>query len=138
MRTNFRVKLKDISSSIIAFTLISLIPTTFISCEKSGYLTTVTFPAEGGVFEGVWDRYIYAVVIRDSKGNWKGGDDNLENGQYPDTTRITLQWLTFEQVKGRDEIILKAEPNHSGQQRELYLDGMVENAGRSVTVIQKP
>mgnify|MGYP005915935893 CR=1 FL=1 len=130
------LKLKHKSILTVLAVIAVMLP--FISCEKSGYLTTVSFPAEGGVFEGVWDRYIYAVVIRDSKGNWKGGDDNLENGQYPDTTRITLQWLTFEQVKGRDEIILKAEPNHSGQQRELYLDGMVENAGRSVTVIQKP
>ena len=130
------LKLKRKSILTVLAVIAVILP--FISCEKSGYLTTVTFPTEGGVFEGVWDRYIYAVVIRDSKGNWKGGDDNLENGQYPDTTRITLQWLTFEQVKGRDEIILKAEPNHSGQQRELYLDGMVENAGRSVTVIQKP
>ena len=109
----------------------------FISCEKSGYLTTVTFPAEGGVFEGVWDKGIYAVEIHDSEGN-SVNDNECFIEEWPDTVRMKLKWLSYKQVPHMGKIELRAEPNNTGKQREIYLEAMVENSLRFLTVIQKP
>lgn len=36
------------------------------------------------------------------------------------------------------KIVLKAEPNNTGKEREMHLNAMVMNSNRYITVIQKP
>lgn len=123
--------------SILTALAVTAVMLPFISCEKSGYLKTVMFPAEGGVFEGVWDKGIYAVGMHDSDGN-SVNDNECFIGEWPDTVRMSLKWLSYKQVPGMGKIELRAEPNNTGKQREIYLEALVENSPRSLTVIQKP
>ncbi len=51
---------------------------------------------------------------------------------------MTLKWLSYKQVPHRGKIVLKAESNNTGKEREMHLNAMVMNSNRYLTVIQKP
>lgn len=91
-------------------------------------------PTMGGKQEVSGDEFCYSIGIRDASG--KGSNSKEEWAEGPDTLCIKYDWLTVKTVRFKPILIFEAQPNNTGNQRVLYVDGLVDNHSTDIKVIQ--
>jgi hypothetical protein len=102
------------------------------SCEEDrwGYDNKVVFSAAGGHEDVEGEDSIHTLSIGDKNGN------EYAAIEIAGILTANCDWLTATAVKGENEIHLVAAPNKTGEQRKLYVYGMIRNQVMDITVIQ--
>ena len=110
----------------------------FASCEgfdNHGYPSKMSFDARGGIKMVSGELAFMYLGIRDYNGNGTSGGHNDET---QDTFIVTYQWLTVKATPFKDEMTIVAEPNTTGKNRRLYIDGGTDTRNVEIKVTQAP
>ncbi len=128
------MKKKLITYSCALLVVCVAVLTACFTRNNFGYPYLVKFSQKGGTKTIKGDNFFTNIEINDVKGNGNYAEGDCFND--PSMT-VTYDWLTVEQVRGSNSLIVTVAPMEGQQSRRLYIRAYSAMEYAEITVKQK-